>query len=126
MSKPSSLRVGILFDTPYPNWVHEQHQEEMVRVIHSLTPLQSCVLRVLAKRGPDYAPFEAATIEAYRQVLRSIRGDDDAKVDVPSVQQALIALQEKALVWRAARGVYTLEEASLGDLMAAEGMLDLA
>ena len=47
----------------------------------------------------------------------------ELKADVPSVQQALTALQEKALVWRAARGVYALEEASLADLMAQEGLL---
>lgn len=47
----------------------------------------------------------------------------DAKADVPGVQQALLALQEKSLVWRAARGVYALEEASLSELMAADGLL---
>lgn len=96
---------------------------DLLRVVHSLTPLQSAVLRVLAARGNDYAPFEAGTIAAYQSVLNAIGQPAEAKADVPGVQQALMALQEKALVWRAARGVYALEEGSVGDMMAADGML---
>ena len=40
------------------------------------------------------------------------------------VQQALAALQDKALVWKAARGVYALEDTFLADLMRQAGMLD--
>ncbi|WP_093556804.1 hypothetical protein [Pseudoduganella namucuonensis] len=39
-------------------------------------------------------------------------------------RQALIALHEKKLVWRAARGVYIIEEQSIVDLLAADGLLD--
>ncbi len=74
----------------------EASNAEQLRVVHSLTPLQSAVLRVMARQGARYAPFEAET---------------------------LAALQEKALVWRAARGVYALEDAALGELLAQEGML---
>lgn len=97
--------------------------DELLRVVHSLTPLQSAVLKVLARRGADYAPFEGATLQAYLTVLQASQPAGETKADVPAVQQALIALQEKALVWRAARGVYALEEASLADLMAQQGML---
>lgn len=96
---------------------------EMLRVVHSLTPLQAAVLKVLARRGSDYAPFEATTLEAYQAVLQAANPAGEAKADVPAVQQALIALQEKALVWRAARGVYALEEATLADLMTQRGLL---
>ncbi len=96
---------------------------EMLRVVHSLTPLQAAVLKVLARRGSGYAPFEAATLQAYQAVLQAANPAGDAKADVPAVQQALIALQEKALVWRAARGVYALEEATLAELMAQQGLL---
>ncbi|GAA0762152.1 hypothetical protein GCM10009107_46340 [Ideonella azotifigens] len=101
----------------------EASSHELLRVVHSLTPLQSAVLRVLAARGTDYAPFEANTIGAYQAVLQATGQPADAKADVPGVQQALLALQEKSLVWRAARGVYALEEASLSELMAADGLL---
>jgi len=97
--------------------------DEMLRVVHSLTPLQAAVLKVLARRGTDYAPFEAATLQAYQAVLQAANPAGEAKADVPAVQQALIALQEKALVWRAARGVYALEEATLADLMMQQGLL---
>lgn len=92
--------------------------EQVLRVIHSLTPLQSAVLRVMAQRDEAYAPFEAETMAAYATVLKG------EKVETSSVQQALTALQEKALVWRERRGVYALEESSLADLMRAAGMLD--
>ena len=96
---------------------------EQLRVVHSLTPLQSAVLRVLASKGQRYAPFETETIMVYQQVLDSISPDASTKADVPNVQQALTALQEKALVWRAARGVYALEDASLREILEQEEML---
>lgn len=101
----------------------EASNSELLRVVHSLTPLQSAVLRVMARRGTGYAPFEASTIAAYQAVLESEDPGTSTRADVPNVQQALIALQEKALVWRAARGVYALEEGSLAELMAQRGLL---
>jgi hypothetical protein len=97
--------------------------QESLRVVHSLTPLQSAVLRVMANQGTNYAPFESKTIAAYQATLDSIAPESTLKADVPNVQQALTALQEKALIWRAARGVYALEESSLADLMAQAGMV---
>lgn len=78
----------------------------------------------MAVRGEKFAPFEAATIESYNAVLQATSPNVDAKIDVSGAQQALAALQEKALVWRAARGVYALEETGLATLMASAGMLD--
>ena len=97
---------------------------ETLRVIHSLTPIQSAVLRVIAAKGDAYAPFEAATLQAYEAVVQATAAAP-VNVSEAGVQQALVALQDKALVWRAARGVYALEEASLADLMRGEGMLDM-
>ncbi|UIF89054.1 ATPase [Cupriavidus sp. UYPR2.512] len=101
-----------------------ESEREQLRVVHSLTPPQSTVLRVMAVRGEKFAPFEAATIESYNAVLQATSPNVDAKIDVSGAQQALAALQEKALVWRAARGVYALEETGLATLMASAGMLD--
>lgn len=106
--------------------VNEQVAEfnkETLRVVHSLTPLQAAVLRVLAARGERFAPFESATLAAYEAVLKKASGRPGT-VSESSVQQALVALQERSLVWRATRGVYALEELSLADLMRAERMLD--
>lgn len=96
-----------------------------LQVVHSLTPLQSSVLRVLAIAGDDFAPFEAQTLRMYQQALEKISPKGTLIADVPNVQQALQALQLLALVWRAARGVYALEDPGLATLMAARGMLDL-
>jgi len=96
---------------------------ETLRVVHSLTPLQSAVLRVLAAQGPRYAPFEAQTINAYKQVMGVLAPGSSVDPEVSNVQQALAALQEKSIVWKEARGVYALEESALADLLAQEGML---
>lgn len=101
----------------------EASNAEQLRVVHSLTPLQSSVLRVMASKGEQYAPFETETIAAYQAMLDDIAPGASTSADVPNVQQALTALQEKALVWRASRGVYALEDAALRDLLAQEGML---
>lgn len=95
----------------------ESTNKEALRVIHSLTPLQSSVLQVLAKAGSAYAPFEASTLEHYQSLLTTIAPKSDVRADIPNVQQALVALQEKGLVWKAARGVYALEDTSLADLL---------
>lgn len=102
----------------------EEMNEVQRKVIHSLTPIQLAVLRVMAASGNDYAPFEAATMDKYRKAMQ-LAGlqPEDVKADVPGVQQALIALQEKKLVWRAARGVYVVEEQSVIDLLLAGGLL---
>ncbi len=108
------------------NLIQEQVQAsnaEVLRVVHSLTPLQSTVLRVLAKAGADYAPFEAQTMARYRATLAALAPDAKVEPETNNVQQALAALQEKALVWKAARGVYALEDTLLADLMRQAGLL---
>jgi hypothetical protein len=88
-----------------------------LRVIRNLTPLQSAVLQVLAKAGANYAPFETKTIESYQAVMLAAAPHCEVRADIPNVQQALVALQDKGLVWKAARGVYALEDTSLADLL---------
>lgn len=97
----------------------EAATSETLRVVHALTPLQTAVLRVLAESGTNYRPFEAATLEKYREALKAAGepAESVAKLDVPSTQAALQALQEKSLIWRASRGVYALEDASLRDVV---------
>ena len=103
----------------------DEMNQVQLGVIHSLTPIQSSVLRVMAAARENYAPFEAATLEKYRKAMTQAGlSVDDAKADVPGVQQALIALQEKKLVWKAARGVYAIEEQSIFDLLKATGQVD--
>jgi hypothetical protein len=96
---------------------------QTLQVVLALTPLQSAVLRVLAARRGSYAPFDAQTIKAYSEALTSSAPNDRVKPDVSNVQQALIALQEKLLVWKEKRGVYALEDPGLADLLEANGLL---
>ena len=98
---------------------------DALQVAHSLTVLQSAVLRVLAARGNKFAPFEAPTHADYLSVVRATSPGHTITPDDSNVQQALAALQDKSLIWRAARGVYLLEEASLAQLLSDEGFLDV-
>ena len=101
----------------------EEGETAMLHVVRSLTPLQGAVLRVMAMQGEDYAPYAASTLDAYRAELARAGAPDAATIDVPNVQTALDALQEKALAWKAARGEYALEEHSLVDLLRRHGEL---
>nr|WP_314876193.1 ATP-binding protein [uncultured Pseudomonas sp.] len=94
------------------------------KVLHSLTPIQSAVIRVMAAMGEDYAPFESPTMDLYATALRQagIEGKEHS-IEVPAVQQALIALQEKKLVWKASRGVYAVDEQVIVDLLEEAGLL---
>lgn len=95
------------------------------KVIHSLTPIQSAVIRVMGSMGDNYAPFEAPTMALYAAAMAHAGiAENDIKVEVPGVQQALIALQEKNLVWKASRGVYAVDEHVIVDLLRADGLLE--
>jgi len=95
------------------------------KVIHSLTPIQSAVIRVMGSMGDNFAPFEAPTMALYATAMKQAGiPESDIKVEVPGVQQALIALQEKNLVWKASRGVYAVDEHMIVDLLRADGLLE--
>lgn len=103
----------------------EEADQQTLRVIRALTPLQSAVLRVLASQGDKYAPFETGTMESYRTMLAALAPDEKTIPEVSNVQAALGALQEKSLVWKEKRGVYSLEETTTAELMRAHGLLDV-
>ena len=89
---------------------------ELRKIVRNLPPMQSAILRVLADAGEQYAPFVAETMEQYRAAYRAAGetlGSED--FSTANVQQNLLALQEKGLVWRASRGVYALEDHNLKD-----------
>jgi hypothetical protein len=81
------------------------------------------VLRVLASRLRNYAPFTAETMVAYQTVLTAISPDEQLKPDTSNVQQALSALQDKMLVWKEGRGVYALEDSGTAELLKRHQML---
>lgn len=103
----------------------EELNDSLKGVLISLTPIQSAVIRVMAAKGKKYAPFESATMAIYAKAM-SLAGipDADIKIDVTNVQQALIALQEKKLVWKASRGVYAIDEDIIVNLLRADGLLE--
>lgn len=99
--------------------------QDLLRVVHSLTPIQFAVLCVMAATGTEYAPFEAGTMGLYRKaIVAAGMSTKEVKVAEPNVQQALLALQEKKLIWKASRGVYAIEESSVEELLKTNGYLN--
>jgi hypothetical protein len=93
-------------------------EKEQLKVVRALTPLQLTVLCVLVSQGDVYSPFDEATLGLYRKGV-----SEKVNVDIPAVQQALIALKAKGLIWHESRGVYLLEDAGTANLLAQHGML---
>jgi hypothetical protein len=111
------------FETAVETQINDANQD-LLRTIRSLTPIQAAVLKVMADSGTAYAPFEAATIERYASVIKSSGDKTHPVIEVTNVQQALLSLQEKGLVWRAARGVYAVEDALTVEVMRENELLN--
>lgn len=99
-----------------------QSSEQQLASFHSLTDVQQAVLRVMAASGARYAPFEQGTFERYARAMPA--GAEALTFTVSNVQPALQALQDKGLVWKAARGIYAIEDATLTELLRDKGALD--
>ena len=98
--------------------------EATLDLVRSLRPLPSAVLREVASRGRDYAPFEGRTMKRYARWLERIDAAHTIEPSATNVQAALKSLKQRGLVWRASRGVYALEEMQLAELMRGDGMPD--
>jgi len=84
------------------------------------------VLRVMGAKGESFAPFESSTMELYSRAIENAGIETSAsKIEVADVPLALMALQEKQLVWKTSRGVYSVEEQVIVDLLRKDGLLDV-
>lgn len=72
----------------------------------ALTPTQKAVLDAIARLTPKYEPYAVDAMTAYKTVL----GVEPSK---SSIQGALQALQDRELIWQAARGDYAFDENGL-------------
>lgn len=133
----SAAADGIRFDLPvdpestlvrFAELVRAQAEElnaNLKTVIHSLTPIQSAVICVMGAKGEGFAPFDSSTMDLYAKAIANAGiATSEPRVEVLDVQLALIALQEKKLVWKTSRGVYSIEEQVIVDLLREDGLLD--
>lgn len=120
----TAAQAGVAFAKAVDEQI-EAADLQTLRVINALTPLQSAVLRVLAHDGEKYAPFESGTMKRYKSALSLLAPDEEASAEVSNIQAALAALQEKSLVWKEKRGVYSLEESTTAELLRQHGLLDV-
>lgn len=83
---------------------------------NDLSQLQQAVLAVMAGRalaGQPFTPFSEQTLADVNRTLERQQAEPNAST--PNVQKALDALREKELVWKANRGEYALEDASMAE-----------
>ncbi|HDS1682974.1 TPA: hypothetical protein QEM39_004584 [Pseudomonas putida] len=81
---------------------------------NELSPLQQAVLEIMAERAQRRQPFSPFTEQTLLDVARKLeQARVEANASTPNVQKALDALREKELVWKANRGEYALEDASM-------------
>jgi len=81
---------------------------------NDLSPLQQAVLAVMGERilaRQPFTPFSEQTFDAVNRKLELAGAEPNA--NTPNVQKALDVLREKDLVWKASRGEYALEDASM-------------
>lgn len=83
---------------------------------NDLSPLQRAVLEVMAERAISKQPFSPFAEKTFQEVNRKLElAGNDANASTPNVQKALDVLREKELVWKANRGEYALEDASMAE-----------
>ena len=86
---------------------------------NELSPLQQAVLEVMAERTLGRHPFSPFTEQTLIDIRRKLeQAQAEANANTPNVQKALDALRDKELVWKANRGEYALEDASMAEWLA--------
>ena len=86
---------------------------------NELSPLQQAVLEVMAERTLGRQPFSPFTEQTLADVSRKLElAQSEVNASTPNVQKALDALRDKELVWKANRGEYALEDASMAEWLA--------
>jgi len=89
---------------------------------NELSPLQQAVLEVMAERAQGRQPFSPFAEQTLIEVARKLeQAGADVNASTPNVQKALDALRDKELVWRANRGEYALEDASMAQWLTRTG-----
>lgn len=86
---------------------------------NDLSALQQAVLEVMAERTLGRQPFSPFTEQTLGDVNCKLeQAQAEIKASTTSVQKALDALRDKELVWKANRGEYALEDASMAEWLA--------
>ncbi|MDV5099473.1 hypothetical protein D3C76_643220 [compost metagenome] len=86
---------------------------------NDLSALQQAVLEVMAERTLGRQPFSPFTEQTLGDVSRKLeQARAEINASTTSVQKALDALRDKELVWKANRGEYALEDASMAEWLA--------
>ena len=89
---------------------------------NELSPLQQAVLEVMAERAQGRQPFSPFAEQTLIEVARKLeQAGAEVNASTANVQKALDALRDKELVWRANRGEYALEDASMAQWLTRTG-----
>ena len=86
-----------------------QAKESFESMFNSLEPLQAALMKTMATKRSQFAPFTQETYELCRLVC-SERSGEEVKIDSSAVSYALDLLRKNSLVWKSGRGVYSIED----------------
>jgi hypothetical protein len=80
----------------------------------SLRPIEQAVLWRLLEQGSRFRPYDAEALKFYREKL-NVPGQTAVKVTAQTAQSAVEAIRQRtpALVWKSARGEYSLDDAMM-------------
>ncbi len=80
----------------------------------SLRPIEQAVIWRLLEQGSRFRPYDAEALKFYREKL-NLPGQPVAKVTAQTAQAAVEAIRQRtpALVWKSARGEYSLDDAMM-------------
>lgn len=93
-------------------------QQQAIKEIRQLPPLEYAVLVTMVEHEESFAPFRMEFAQKYAQVCAELT-QEAVNINTSSIQYALDQLREKGLVWKSARGVYALEETHNKELVLA-------
>ena len=86
-----------------------QAKESFVSMFNSLEPLQAALMKTMAMRRSQFAPFTQETYDLCRAFCRECT-KEEVKIDSSAVGYALDLLRKNSLVWKSGRGVYSIED----------------
>jgi hypothetical protein len=95
---------------------HRQIEDEaqMESEYLSLRPIEQAVIWRLLEQGNRFRPYDAEALKFYKAKL-SLPGQPVVKVTAQTAQNAVEAIRQRtpALVWKSARGEYSLDDAMM-------------
>lgn len=104
----NSQNVNDVFEKQVQD-ILDESRKVFFRFMNSLMPLQCAVLKTMALKGDNFAPYVQESYDLYKKFSSELT-KENVNIDSSSVAYALESLRDKKLIWKSGRGVYMIEE----------------